>query len=59
MPKIKCDAVDCLYNRESWCTVNGQVDMVKRLGDLGDYVECLDYTPLTPDEFLQIFGKKS
>lgn len=47
---IKCKAKDCLHYSKGWCSVDGQVDINKN-------GECLDYSPLTKQEEIEILGK--
>ena len=62
MLKISCPARQCLHNdKRGWCDVDGIVDM--RMEEFihegaPDYiVTCLDYTPLTNDEYRRIMNK--
>lgn len=49
MTIIKCALVRCLHNYKKFCNVDGQID-INRNG------ECVDYSPLTDEEYEEITG---
>ena len=52
MPKIKCESCDCTHNCEGDCGV-AEIGFI----DVDCEGNCVDYAPLTNEEYWEIFGK--
>lgn len=55
---VSCNAKDCIhYGGRNICGTEGIDISVKKVGDTF-IAECLDFTPLTEEEYKQIIGKE-